>query len=148
MAGSGDALMNPKDLKDWLGILAPVIVWIAVGAFAWAKLTGKVNGLGRRVKVVEDSRSEDRGRMDRMERELADYRRDAQDAVNRLGRVERAVEDVAETVNQGNLQLGSQLHGIEKLIQEKDSKTRERLVRIETIAQIERKYGPFKENDD
>jgi len=135
--------MDPKIIKEWLTIIVLFVGYIFTIAAVWTKLTAKVNGLGGRVKKGEEANSVATGRMDRMEREIADYRRDAQDAVSRLGRVEKAVEGVDETVNQGNLVLGTQLHSIEKLIQEKDSRTRERLVRIETLAQIEKKIGPL-----
>ena len=133
--------MNPKDIRDWLWIIVTIGGYIVSGAVVWVKLTNKVNGLGGRVDVTEESGNLLRGRVDRIERELAEYRHDVQDAGNRMGRVEKAVDDVVEAVNQGNLQLGSQLHAIEKLIHDKDGRTRERLVRIETVAQIEKKLG-------
>lgn len=133
--------MDPKDLKDWVVLVVTIGGYLVSSTVVWMKLTSRVNGLGRRVKEGEESQAVMQGRMDRIEKELGNYRHDVQDTVSRLGRVEKAVEDVVEAVNQGNLQLGSQLHGIEKLIHEKDGRMRERIVRIETIAQIEKKLG-------
>jgi chromosome segregation ATPase len=138
-----EGAVDPKQLNDWLVLGVLAVGWIVSLTTLWNKTTTKVNGLGGRVRKVEDQCSATGGRMDRFERELAEYRRDAQDAVGRLGRLEKAVEDVIETVNQGNLQLGSQLHGIERLINEKDGANRERLVRLETVSAIEKKIGPL-----
>lgn len=128
-------------IKDWWPLILSIICAIATGAVMWTRMTDKTNGLGRRVKIVEDGLSQEKGRTDRLERELAEYRRDASLASQATSRVERGVDDVREQVGQIAIQLGSQLHNIEKLIQEKDLRTQTRLVRIETIAKIEEKIG-------
>lgn len=133
--------MEPKELKDYVSLIIELLVFIISGTIAWNRLTSKVNGLGGRVKRVEESCANSAGRMDRFERELADYRRDASDAVSRMGRVEKGLEMLAEEISNGNLGIGSQLHNIEKLIGEKDLETQKRLVRIETISRIEQKLG-------
>lgn len=81
--------------------------------------------------------------MDRFERELSEYRRDAQDTSKGLARVEKGMEDLQEAINQSTLQLGSQLHSLDKAIQEKDVRTQVRLTRIETVTSIEKKIGPL-----
>lgn len=139
--------MNPGILKDWLELIGLVVVWIVAAVIQWARQNNKINGLGRRVKKVEEDCSGGGGRLTRIEHDLAEYRRDVLDANSRLGRVEKAVEDVGEAVTQGNIALGVQLHGIEKLIQETNLKTSNRLVRIETVQQVEKKVGPIPTGD-
>lgn len=135
--------MNPKDIKDWLILGGMVVSFIVTSTIAYQKLIAKINGMGGRVKKVEESCSAVGGRMERFERELAEYRRDAQDAVGRMSRVEKGVDDLREDIQQGNLAIGVQLHAIEKLIQDKDRSTSNRLVRMETLAQVEKKIGPI-----
>jgi chromosome segregation ATPase len=135
--------MNPKDIKDWMLLGGMVVSFIITTTIAYQKLIAKINGMGGRVKKVEEACSATSGRMDRFERELAEYRRDAQDAVGRMSRVEKGVDALNDNIQQGNITIGSQLHAIEKLIQEKDKSTSNRLVRMETLQQVEKKLGPI-----
>lgn len=139
--------MNPKDLKDWVEFAGVIVAWVVAAAVLWTKQNNKINGLGGRVKKVEGTCEASAARITRVEQELADYRRDMMEANSRLGRVEKAVEDVGEEVRNGNIALGTQLHGIEKLINETDKKNSNRLVRLETIGQVEKKVGPIPTGD-
>lgn len=154
--------MDLKTLKDWGAIIASILVWIFTLGAVWARLNSKIdqnkialddkaskgdlNGLGGRVGAVEGTCSETSGRMDRFERELSEYRTDAREAANLGARTEKAVEDLNDAIQNNHLALGTQLHGIEKLIQEKDKSTSNRLVRIETLQAIEKKIGPIPED--
>lgn len=135
--------MTAKDVLDWWPLIAAIVGWIILAAVGWTKMTDKVNGQGGRIKKVEDACAQAGGRMDAFEKQLSEYRRDAQDSARGLARVEKGQDDLHEAVNQGNLQIGSQLHGIEKLIEQKDVRTQVRLTRIETVAKIEEKIGPL-----
>lgn len=139
--------MTPRELKDWLELAALVVLWIVAATVQWSRQNNKINGVGSRVKKVEEKCSETAGRMTRMEQDLAEYRRDVLEANSRLGRVEKAVEDVGESVRDGNVVLGAQLHKIEQLINDKDRQTSNRLVRIETVVQVEKKVGPIPTGD-
>lgn len=135
--------MTAKDVLDWWPLIAAIVGWTIIASVAWTKMTDKVNGLGSRTKKNEDACAAAGGRMDSFEKQLLEYRRDAQESARGLARVEKGQEDLHETVNQGNLAIGSQLHGIEKLIEQKDVRTQVRLTRIETVARIEEKIGPL-----
>lgn len=128
-------------LKDWWPLGVVILGWIASASMQWTKTTGQLNGLGGRVGRVEELHAQSEGRMNRFEKELSEYRRDAQDAAKGLARVEKGVEDVHEAINQGNLQIGSQIHAMEKALQDKDVRTQIRLTRIESVAKIEDKVG-------
>lgn len=138
----------PTTLEGWVTISVMVIGWIVSLVTLWNKLTDKVNGQGKRIQEVEKSYTGQEARMDRVERDLESYRRDQADVAGRLGRVEKGMEELHETIHNGNLALGSQLHGIEKMIQEQDKKIQVRLTRIETVNQIERKIGPIQGDRD
>lgn len=130
-------------LKDWWPFVVLILGWLVAATIQWTNTKNKLNGLGGRVRKVEESWATAGGRMDRFERELSEYRRDAQDSAKGLARVEKGIEDVHDSVNQSNLQLGTQLHTIEKLIEAKDKSSSVRLTRIETVQRIEEKVGPL-----
>lgn len=132
-----------KTFLDWWPVWTQTIIWIVATAVAWTKLIEKVNGQGGRVTAVESNLATERGRMDRMERELTEYRRDAREAANGLSRIEQGVKDMADKIAEGNLALGSQLHNLKDMINEKDTKVQNRLVRMETVQRIEDKIGPI-----
>lgn len=123
-----------------------VVVWAFSLGVVWSKLITKVNGTGKRVHEVDSRVSKLEGRVGTMEQQLSEYRQDARRAADGLARLEKGVDDMRETVNNGNLAIGTQLHGIERLIQEKDKNTSNRLVRIETLAKVEQKLGPMPED--
>lgn len=131
----------PDRLTEWLGVLALIVGWTAAASIAWQKLLDKINGLGGRVEKVEALVNVHEGRMDAAEKEISEYRRDLKENAANLGRLEKAVESLSEDIRSGNIALGSQLHAIEKLIQDKDLRTQKRLVRLETVNEIEKKIG-------
>ncbi len=135
--------MTAEIIKEWWPLILIVLGWIITGAVGWTKITTKVNGLGGRVTATENAAATEKGRLDRMERELSEYRRDARDAANGLSRVEQGMKDVADKIAEGNLSIGSQLHNLKDMINDKDAKVQNRLVRIETVQQIEAKVGPI-----
>jgi uncharacterized coiled-coil DUF342 family protein len=135
--------MNVGEIRDYLEIIGLLFAWIVAAAVQWRRQTSKINGLGRRVKAVEEACSGSAGRMDRMENELREYRAEARETSNKLARVEKSVEAVGEEVTQGNVALGVKLDNIQKLIHEKDLRTQTRLVRMETVQKIEQKVGPL-----
>lgn len=149
--------MSASEWRDWVLFTGGVLVWAFTAGMMWNKLNTKIaenttelekkatqadlDGLGGRVKKVEENCSTSDGRMDRMERELGEYRRDATDAARTAARVEKGVEGLHEEIQQGQLATGVHLSEIKQLIQENDKNTSNRLVRLETVQQIEKKLG-------
>lgn len=139
--------MNPKSFLDWWPVWTQSIIWLVILVIAYQKLVDKVNGQGERITENKASLDKTEGRVDRMEREMLEYRRDAQDAARGLARVEKGVEGLSDNVQQGNLGLGSLIHEVERKIDDKDRRTQVRLTRIETVAKIEEKIGPLPTDD-
>lgn len=157
-------MMNGFQGYEWFatGVIS-LIMWAFMLGVTWAKFTTKLdtlvvkhdkdiaelmtyhdkdmNGLGARVKIVEDDCSSKDGRMDSIEKSLTEYRRDAQETTRGLAKLEKGMDDMHESITSGHIVIGSQLHSIELMIQEKDTRTRERLMRVETFTQIELKLG-------
>lgn len=129
--------------KDWWPLLVVILGWIITAAMQWTTLKNKINGLGGRVRRVEESCAASGGRMDRFEKELSEYRNDARSASNRLSHVDKGVSDLAETVRDGNIALGVQLGEINKTIAAMDKNLGNRLTRVETVQKIEQKIGPI-----
>jgi archaellum component FlaC len=129
--------------KDWWPFAAMLLTQIVGMAVMWTRLVDKVNGQGERITLNASRIDTTDGKLGRMEREMSEYRHDAQMAASGLARLEKGVEGVNETVNQGNLAIGSQLHAMERLITDKDVRTQVRLTRIETVVKVEEKIGPI-----
>lgn len=135
--------MNSKSFLDWWPVWTQTLLWVIAGAVAWTKMREQVNGLGKRLSVVEADCERRDGRMESLEKALTEYRGDSQRAVQGLAKVEKGVDALQETINNGNLAIGVQLHSIERSISDKDKETSNRLVRIETVQRIEQKIGPI-----
>jgi hypothetical protein len=143
--------MNAKEFRDWVLFGFAILMPIITAAITWTKLTGKVNGLGGRLKRNEDACAGTGGRLDSVERQLAEVRAQGNDVHTRLGKVEGKVDGVDAHVTEMKLELFQHLGDIKGLItttnadlrqfiNDKDTNLRERVARIE-----ERKDIPHKE---
>lgn len=141
--GTATGANKPMDVSKLIEIGSVTVVWLVTIVVLWTKLTDRVDGFGDRVKVLESNYANQDGRMDRFERELNEYRRDALEGQRAFSRVEKSVDEVHEIINQGNLTLGSQLSDMQRMIQDKDTRTQVRLTRIETVTRVEAKIGPL-----
>lgn len=135
--------MDPKEAWDWGFKAVMVVGWIVATTTTWNKLVEKINGQGKRITAVEHKQAQEEGKSSITQHEVSEYRHDVQNVVATLARIEKASEQASEKHEQNNLQFGSQLYNIEKLINEKDGRNRERLVVLETVAKIEKKVGPI-----
>lgn len=133
--------MNPKSFLDWWPVWTQTLVWLVAFVVAWTKLVGKVNGQGGRITTVSRAVATLEGTVERHDKELFEHRRDTQDLNRGMGRLEKGITDVMEAVNQGNLQLGSQVQNLEKSVGDKDLKTQLRLRTLEVVGRIEEKIG-------
>lgn len=128
-------------ISNWLTLGGMAVSWALAAIATHYRLVGKINGVGSRVTSLEKSCSKQDGAFGALEKQVATHSADQKAVHERLGRVEKAIEAVNETVRDGNLALGTQLHGIEKLIEAKDKDSSNRIVRLETVQQIEKKIG-------
>lgn len=134
-----------KSAREWIIFGALVAGWIVVGAVGWQRILDRVNGLGRRVKTIEDKETSATGRMDRMEKELAEYRRDTSELKDRVSRIEKGQDQIHEEIRDSNTSLGVQLQNIQMMIRDQDTRVQLRLQRLEITTQVERKVGPIPE---
>jgi chromosome segregation ATPase len=135
--------MNPSTIKEWAAFIGVCLAYAFTLGVIWTKMVTKVNGLGGRVKDVERGQSANSARIEAFAVQLAEYRSDAREVNSRMSRMEKAVEDVHDEIQQGNLQLGSQLAEISRAVTKMDKDISGRLVRVETLAKVESKLGPL-----
>jgi chromosome segregation ATPase len=150
---------NLLEAKDWFLFGAMLVVWVFTAGVLWSKLNTKIdsnskelekkasieqlNGMGLRVEGIKTDCSEHQGRMERFEKELAEYRQEARTASDRMAVVGKGVEDLKETLQQGVLDLGSRLAEVNKSLVAMDKANSNRLTRLETVSMIEKKIGPL-----
>lgn len=151
--------MDPLKAKDWFLFGVIILGWVFTGGMLWSRLNAKIdrnkeelekkasveqlNGMGLRVESIKGDCSENQGRMDRFEKELAEYRQEARTASDRMAVVGKGVEDLKDTVQQGVLDLGSRLSEVNKSLVAMDKANSNRLTRLETVSMIEKKIGPI-----
>jgi len=107
----------------------------------WTKLVTKVNGLGGRVKKVEENCSTTASEVKSLTANVAEYRRDVQEVTGKIGRIDKGLEDLHEEIQQGNIALGSQLSEVSRALTKMDKDITGRLIAVEVLAKIEQKLG-------
>lgn len=138
--------MSLKDLRDWAIFFGGVLIWVFSLGVVWTKTTSKVNGLGGRLKKVEDGCAKETGRVDRIEREVDRISIDSNSVHERLGRVEKGVEGVNDHLTEIKIDMGGHLSEIKQLILTKDGDMKQLLARRdgdsrERIARLEAQAG-------
>lgn len=113
------------------GFLLSGAAYVVSIAVVWGRLTGKVNGLGGRVKKTEESCATLGGVVAHVESRVAEIAADGRSVYERLGRVEKAIDGTNEHMTEMKLELAGHLSEIKMLISEKDGSTRERMARLE-----------------
>jgi hypothetical protein len=145
---------NLREFRDWAVFIGGVLLWVFSLGVVWTKTTTKVNGLGGRLKKVEDGCAKETGRVDRIEREVDRISQDSNSVHERLGRVEKGVEGVNDHLTEIKVDMGGHLSEIKQLILTKDSDMKQLLARRdgnnrERIARLEAQAGvPHKDRHD
>lgn len=131
----------PETLEGWLTVLTVVggatfTVWKTQRS-----ATEKINGLGKRTKTVEEA-------ITRLGAEMAHLQTGHQIATSdranlheRIGALSKNTEGLHDQIRDARIELGAQMSELKNLVQQDASRVRERVVRIETIVEIERKLG-------
>jgi archaellum component FlaC len=119
---------------DW--IVAAVALLTYVGSFIalWNRFTRKVNGYGTRLDTTTASVAHNAGRLDRMEREMTDSRSDINDVHQRLGRVEKSVDELHDQVNDSRIVIMGAISDLKTNVLKDDANVRERVARLEATS--------------
>lgn len=151
--------MDFNTAREWILFVASLLAWAFSLGVIWTKLNGKIdsntketekkasiealNGFGTRVTNTEGECSKHAGRMDRFERELGEFRAETRSVTESLARIETSVKDQTDVITNGNLATGVTLDSIKKDITAMDKNLGNRMTRVETVQQIEKKIGPI-----
>lgn len=135
--------MTAEAIKQWALFIGGCLVYAFTLGAIWTKLVTKVNGLGGRVKKVEESCNTVSAEIKALTANLVEYRADAKEAISKMGRVEKGLDKLQDEVVQGNLQIGSTLAELSRAVSKIDKDISNRLTRVETLAQVEKKLGPM-----
>jgi hypothetical protein len=138
------SIVKASEVRDWILFGVAILTPLFTAIVTWTKLTSRVNGLGGRLKKVEDGCAKENGRVDRIEREVDRISMDSNAVHERLGRVEKGVEGVNEHLTEIKVDMGGHLSEIKQLILAKDSDMKQLLARRdgdnrERIARLEAK---------
>lgn len=128
----------PDTLQGWLVIIGLLLTWAGTVWTIWTRQTARINGLGGRVKRIEEECKERDGRVSRLEDELTEYRRDREITSKEMGELKASLNATNEHMTEMKLELAGHMGEIKSLIVEKDASTRERLARIETTIERNR----------
>lgn len=139
----------PKDLREWILFAITIASVFVAGVAAWFRMVGKVNGLGKRVRLTEDSCKEQGGKMAAIESEQVSMRAEYAANATRMGRVEKGQDDLRVKMEEIQVNVTAHLISIEKLILEKQGDTKETMGRHderikrndERLTQVERNRG-------
>jgi chromosome segregation ATPase len=126
----------PTSLSEWVSLAVQLsVVTLAVAAFLWRvikqPIVDMVNGLGKRVKEIEERKSQHAASLDKHDRSIERLEGAVVDNKERLGRIEGSVERLVTAMERNR-----------DANMEEDSEIRERLVRIETkVDAIQQREG-------
>lgn len=146
--------MQPSEFRSWVLFAIAVLTPIITAAVTWTKLTTRVNGLGGRVKKIEEQQANTIGRQDAAERQLAEVRAVATDVHARLGKVEGRVEGVDAHITEFKLELFQKLSDMQQITSAEQTETRltfleKNAMLRERIARLEERRGfPHEERHD
>lgn len=129
------------DFKDWVMIIGGTLAWVFGLGVIYQRFIGKLNGLGGRVGELERKSAEYDGILRTQQGLLTDAARLQQDTSSRLGRVEHSIDSTEISVKNVERQVLEGFAAMRELLLENGAKIRERIVRIETVQEIEKKIG-------
>jgi|ERR1044071_4546144 len=123
-------------VRDWWDIGAAIVVGIASAAFTYARITTKLNGVGRRLRDVETEQSKQDERMHAIEHEQGRAQEDRQRLHEQVGAAVRAAEASQEASEQARLAIVGAVHEFQLAIVKEMGQFRtdigERMASVET----------------
>lgn len=138
--------MNFVELREWILFGFSILISAFSAGVIWTKLNAKIdqnaedikekasvdqlNGMSGRIDGVKQDCATYNGSMMEFRRELGEYRQEARESTSVLNRIE-----------QSNLEIAARLSELSKNITTMDKANSNRLTRLETVVQVEKKLG-------
>jgi septal ring factor EnvC (AmiA/AmiB activator) len=140
--------MDPKlvaEIKDWLGIIAILIVWTAGVIKAYNANRRAIETVATDVNKVGERANETKSLCATHAAAVADIKLELQRSMDdraimreKIATNAKAIEAVTDELRADRLAVMSTLHANEKAASERDAQNREKLARIEERLDIER----------
>lgn len=131
----------PETLEGWVVLLFAAVGSLAVYWRSHSVLMTRINGVGGRVAALETSDAEKKEQLRQQDKQITLLQAGFADMVGRLARVEKAIDHTDEHVTKSTAEILAALSEFQVSITEDIAGNRERIVRLETISEIERKLG-------
>lgn len=131
----------PDSLEGWIVVTAAIVGVPWAFWKGYSSLLDKINGVGSRVGSLEKKDNEREGKMQAMETTLGNVSSDIGGIRERLARVEKGVEGTNEHITEMKLEILGAIGDLKQNALREEGKVRERIVRLETVQDIEKKLG-------
>jgi hypothetical protein len=118
------------------GVGAPWAFWKGYSA-----IIEKLNGMGARVGVLEQNDAEREGKMQAFEGSLGGLSAAIGTVRERMARVEKGVDSTNDHITEMKLEVLAAIGDLKTSALREEARVRERIVRLETVSDIEKKLG-------
>lgn len=131
----------PETLGDWISVVGILVAGIL---FVWRvshSLTKQIDGVGTRVTSLEHSGTDREARLRKVEEAQTIERQDRVHLHERVKEMEVRTEKLEDHLDNIKIDIVGHIAEVKALVTDRSNKQSERLVRLETIADIERTTG-------
>ena len=142
MQGGAATPFFTNNLEGWLKILG---LLSTVGLMIWGMLKGKlqqdINGVGNRVAELEKLYERGDDTLAHVQLDIREGRSERTHMQTQIGEVRKAQETLDTTLREMQNAIVTEIHRTRDAVHETNMQLRERIVRLETISQLERFLG-------
>lgn len=142
---------DPFFTNDWMGFFKILGMVAGFTVVVWGmmkgKLQGDINGVGDRVKQLELEKERVQERLDEVTFGVRESRQDRANLHSQVGEIKTAQGNLTDLIHEMQVNIIAEIQKTRDTVTEAHIKLRERIVRLETISQIEKYLGKRKEDD-
>jgi hypothetical protein len=129
----------PVTISGWVALVTSIVtaITVLIGApVAWGRWIQKINGLGERLKLVEDAQKESKGAEMERVRQFDEVMHEQRTIIAAIGRAEKSSESCREEIDQHALALGSLVSGAVTKMGAMELHLSQRLTAVETALNL------------
>lgn len=131
----------PDSLEGWLAVIVIVGGAIFTVSKAYSALITKINGLGTRTGVLETDVTTLKASSAGQGRELEFLRMAVTSVQVDIGAIKQGVAGTNDHITEMKMEIMGALSELKTGALKEEAKVRERIVRLETVSELERKLG-------
>jgi len=136
---------NPFFSNDLEGLIKIIILLGTVVGAVWVMLKGKlqqdINGVGERTKNLENTTVAHDTALDELKERVMRVENTASNLAVTVGEVRRSQEAVTDQMREMQVNIIGEIQRTREVMRQDNSAMRERVVRLETVNEIEQKLG-------